>query len=230
MSGVRWQDVPVPERMGRLATDKIGRPVPWFVAWFGGEPDFRIIAPGRMAEALSGNLCWLCGQQIIGSYVGFVAGPLAAVNRASPEPPGHVNCAEYAARVCPFLTHPGARRRESALPTTKDPAGEMIRRNPGVCLVWVTRKFDVWYPRPNDGPLIRMGDPIDVFWFRMGRRAYRFEVLSALAAGLPDLRRAAMIDGPRAVAQLDGKIRVARSLIPADESPTTPPKGVENAQ
>jgi hypothetical protein len=224
VSAPRWNTVPVPPRVERLKRDKIGRPVPWFVAWIDGEPDFRIVAPGRLAEALRLGLCWICGQQISSGFGAFVVGPMCVINRTSAEPPAHVNCAEYAVRVCPFLAIPAARRRETSMPDTVPPAGVMIRRNPGVAVIWVTKRFDVWFPTADEFPLITLGDPIDVFWFAEGRRAYRGEVLESLAAGLPELRRVAMDQdqaegGTRCVEALDAQVRRARPLIPTDSQP-----------
>lgn len=42
----------VPARMRHLPLDKHDRPVPWFAAWIDGQPDFRVVAPGRTRDAL----------------------------------------------------------------------------------------------------------------------------------------------------------------------------------
>lgn len=47
----RWRGE-LPRRMAELPTDHIGRPVPWFVAWIDGKPDFRVIGPGKLQSAL----------------------------------------------------------------------------------------------------------------------------------------------------------------------------------
>lgn len=213
-TAVRWQDVPIPARLWQRPLDRHGRPVPWFVAWIGGVPDFRIIGPSKLQEALTGRLCWMCGEPM-GMFSTFVVGPMCAVNRISSEPPSHAPCAAYAARACPFLTHPAARRRETSLPEdTIEPGGVMIRRNPGVALLWVTRRYDVWFPKPAEGPIIRMGDPDAVHWYAKGRAADRTEVLNAMSLGLPELRRVAMLEGPEATAELDAQIRAALQHVP----------------
>src|SRR5438128_452198 len=78
------------------------RPVPWFVAWFEGVPDFRIIQSGRIAQAVREKLCWVCGEPL-GKYKTFVIGPMCAVNRVVSEPPSHHDRAAYSASMCPFL-------------------------------------------------------------------------------------------------------------------------------
>src|SRR5215467_3774641 len=94
---------PLPKRMLALPIDGRGYPVPWFVAWIRGEPDFRVIKPGGAEIAYHRNLCWLCGQRL-GTYKTFVIGPMCTLNRVSAEPPSHRDCAEFAAKACPFLT------------------------------------------------------------------------------------------------------------------------------
>lgn len=183
---------PVPQRMQNLARDEAGRAAPWYAAWSGGKPDYRVARAEAMAEALRFRLCWLCGQPT-GSILAFLSGPETAVTRRAAEGPAHATCAEYAVRLYPIYR--------------------------GVAVIWVTRRFDVWYPHKDAAPLLMLGDPIDVFWFRSGRRAYRLEVLNAIGLGLPELRRAAMEDGPRALAQLDAQIRAAKILIPSDDAP-----------
>lgn len=207
--------IAVPERMKRLPKDPT-RPylVPWFVAWIDDKPDFRVIREGGIEDAHRLGLCWLCGQPR-GRYGAYVIGPMCAVNRVSAEPPSHRECAIYAARVCPFLTRPTMRRRD--LPDdlgTTNPAGEMIRRNPGVALVWISRDYRPFLD-PNGGVLFDVGEPTETLWFAEGRPASRDEVLASIDSGLPILRDMAEQDGPDAVTMLDGMHRRALELVPA---------------
>lgn len=41
-----------PERMLGLPRDQRGYPVPWFVEWIDGAPDFRVTSRERMAKAV----------------------------------------------------------------------------------------------------------------------------------------------------------------------------------
>lgn len=205
--------LPVPPfRIARLPRNRVGYPVPWFVAWIDGEPDFRVIGEGRVDDAVRFSLCWLCGQRL-GANAAFVIGPMCAVNRVSAEPPAHRDCAVYAALACPFLTTPGMRRRDSNLPANAvEPDGEMIRRNPGVSLVWVSR---TWILR-TDLRLFDVGTPLETRWYTQGREATRREVLASIDSGLPLLR--AMAEQDRrpgaALAELDRQHRAALQLIP----------------
>lgn len=204
-------NIELPEAMRRLPTDKHGRPVPWFVAWIDGVPDFRVVGESKITDAVRFDLCWVCGRRR-GRFATFVIGPMCAVNRVSAEPPSHADCAAYSARACPFLTRPTMRRRETGLDEldTADPAGHMIERNPGVALLWTSR---TWRLTPDR--LFGVGEPTDVRWYAEGRAATREEVLTSIDAGLPLLREMAEKDGPRAERQLEAMHERALELVPS---------------
>ena len=212
---------PLPQRMRNLPLDHRGFPVPWFVAWVDGAPDFRVIGPGKIVEAVNGQKCWLCGQRL-GAFKTFVIGPMCAVNRISSEPPSHLDCAEFAAKACPFLTQPRMRRNEKDLPEEGvNPAGIPIKRNPGVALVWVTRSFKVEkHPRPSgEGALFRVGDPTAVHWYAEGRDATRDEVIASINSGLPLLydqceREIGPLKREAARRELHRLMEVALKLVP----------------
>lgn len=215
-----FRDIPMPARIAALPRDKHGHPVPWFVAWIDGKPDFRVIAPGRIEDALRFETCWICGQHR-GAVAAFVIGPMCAITRTAPEPPSHRDCAIYAARACPFLAHPAMRRRETGIPDGYgDPAGITIRRNPGAALVWTTR---TWHPyRVHNGLLFNVGNPIETLWYAQGRDATRAEVLASIDTGLPILTAEAEADPrpARALADLARMHTAALAHIPTDTEGT----------
>ncbi len=204
---------PTPRNIAALPRDKHGRPVPWFVWWNDGKPDFRVIAPGKIHEAVRGRLCWVCGKPA-GAYKAFTAGPMCAINRNCAEPPSHRDCAIYSATHCPFLTTPTMTRREGSLPGgAVNPAGIMIKRNPGVALVWVTRSYTL--ESDGRGLLFRFGEPTETLWYAEGRKATREEVDASIETGLPILRAEAEAEGPGAVAELEAMVAAAEQLLPA---------------
>lgn len=218
-TALRDFDVPVPERIRMLPVDHRGYPVPWFVATIDGKPDFRVIRPGGVAEAIMQKKCWICGGPT-GAFKAFVIGPMCAVNRTTAEPPSHRDCAVFAARACPFLARPHMKRREHNLPEgATEAAGMAIKRNPGVALVWVTKRFTL---RPVPGPdggmgvLISVGDPTETLWYAHGRDATRAECLESIESGLPLLREVAEEDGPRALAALQRMTDDAMQHLPAE--------------
>jgi hypothetical protein len=208
----------MPATMRALPLDQRGYPVPWFVAWIDGKPDFRVIRPGGVAQAVKDGRCWLCGRAL-GRLKAFVIGPMCAVNRVSSEPPSHPRCAAFAVRSCPFLTSPLARRneREPMPDGAQDPAGVMIARNPGVTVIWSTLRFSVFdAPSGNPGKLIDIGKPHRVSWWAHGRRATRGEALEGLRSGLPALYDLAEAAGRGAVHDLRMQISAALALLPDD--------------
>ncbi|HEY7195534.1 MAG TPA: hypothetical protein VH439_17455 [Gemmatimonadales bacterium] len=184
---------PLPLRMKKLPIDARGYPVPWFVAYIDGKPDFRIMDIKKLARVLKGDKrCWVCGEKL-GAQFAFTVGPMCAVNRISSEPPSHRECAWFSAISCPFLSRPHMRRREAGLPDDMgEAAGVMIGRNPGVALVWVTRSYTVvdTYQKDQNHWLFQMGDPVTVYCYAEGRPATKAEVRASVESGLPLLRAA----------------------------------------
>jgi hypothetical protein len=207
-----------PGRIARLPHNKAGYPVPWFVAWINDEPDFRVIRRGGIETALRDKLCWTCGVPFQRQEDrAFVIGPMCAVNRVSAEPASHLSCAAFSATRCPFLATPQMVRRERHMSSgVKHPAGEMIRRNPGVALVWVTG-YKSWgtFKDGNGGTLVNVGEPKRVLWFARGREATRAEVLESISSGLPILRDMAEQEGADALGELDRMHQRALELVPA---------------
>ncbi len=205
--------IPIPDRMKRRPISDKGFPVPWFVANVNGLPDFRVADPDKLVMAVKRKLCWLCGEPI-GVHMVFVLGPMCSVNRTSAEPPCHLECADYAVRACPFLTKPGMRRNEKDLPEeSQEPGGTMIKRNPGVTGLWITKSYKVF--RAPGGALFQIGDPERVLWFAQGRTATRAEVEASIESGMPILLKVAEDEGPGAVSALYEHVERARAYLPA---------------
>lgn len=189
--------VSLPERMRRLPVDDRGYPVPWFVAWVYGKPEFRAMDPAKFVYAIKKKACWVCGEPL-GVNLCFVAGPMCGINRTSSEPPSHLECARWSARNCPFLSNPKMVRREDETinndSTRERVAGFAITRNPGVAMLWVTREYEVFRPEQTGGYLIQMGEPDRVEWLAHGRLATRQEVQASIDSGLPNLEAMARLE------------------------------------
>jgi len=196
----------LPSRMQTLPVDARGYPVPWFVAIVNGDPDHRIADAEKWRRAVKERRCWVCGQAL-GVYLAFPIGPMCGINKTTTDPPSHFDCAVWAARNCPFLSRPHARRREDALTQDLLPnvAGNPILRNPGVTLVWVTRSYKLWGD-PAGRPLIEIGPADRWTWYCEGRPATRAEVVASVAGGFPSLLEIARQqdrDEPHAGAELE---------------------------
>jgi hypothetical protein len=217
-----FRDIPMPPRIARLPRDKHGHPVPKFVAWIDGVPDFRISDGRHFYDGLRFDACWICGLHI-GATAAFVLGPMCTITRTAPEPPSHVECADYAARACPFLATPGMRRRETGLPQDlADPAGIMLRRNPGVAVVWITKGWRSY--RDRGGWLFHVGEPVETRWYAEGRPATRAEAVASIDSGLPELRAVAAAERQpaKALAALDNQHTAALAHLPADTETSRP--------
>lgn len=189
------------DRIAKLPIAR-GFPVPWFVAWVKGEPEFRAMDGAKHAKALRKRLCFVCGEPL--DFNGtFVIGPMCAINRVSAEPPSHMECARWSARNCPFLTSRQLERREDETTAGFSGIGGMaIKRNPGVTLLWTTPKWNT-FSDGQGGILLHLGDPVSTEWFSHGRAATREEVMESVRTGLPILEEAAQQDGSEAVDQLE---------------------------
>lgn len=198
-----------------LPVDHRGFPVPWFVEWIDGAPDFRVADSRKLRVAVKESRCWICGQRL-GRMKSFVIGPMCSVNRVSSEPPSHPVCAVFAAEACPFLSRPLAKRppvddleaRFGGAPTMP---GVPLLHNPGVTLVWNTLRF-----RFQPDGLFDIGKAERTQWFREGRAASRVEIIEAFEKGLPHLLSLAEADGRDAVDELRRRLRDALKLLPKE--------------
>jgi hypothetical protein len=202
----------MPERIRTLPVSSKGYPIPFFVGYVDGEPDFRIADGDKLVRCVKEKRCWVCGEPL-GKFVAFTIGPMCSVNRISAEPPAHRECSVFSATACPFLIMPKAVRRDANFPEEGHaPGGIMLERNPGVTLVWVTTSFKVI--KSNGGVVFQLGEPTDTQWYAQGRAATQYEVMDSIKSGLPLLQDIATIDGPEAVRQLAAMTRLAMKFVP----------------
>jgi hypothetical protein len=215
----------LPRQMRELAVDKRGYPVPWFVEWINGEPEFRAMSRPKLLAAIRERRCWVCGGKLWREMV-FVIGPMCALNRISSEPPSHRECAQFSARACPFLSRPHMIRREDGLPEDvhRNAAGIMIARNPGATLLWFTYRYEVLkVPEiksagSREGLLFKLGAAFRTEWYCKGRPATRAEVLESIDSGLPLLHEAneKEIDPEAGRAEIARVYAEAMRLLPRD--------------
>lgn len=207
-----WLEKPT-ARIAKLAIHR-GFPVPFFVDYIKGVPEFRAMARHKYVKCVQKRLCWVCGEPLDFNAT-FVIGPMCAINRVSSEPPSHLECARYSAKNCPFLNSRQMERREDE--TTegmKSMGGVGIKRNPGVTLLWTTPTWNL-FSDGQGGVLIRVGDPIATEWWSHARLATRQEVVDSVAAGLPALSEPARQEGPAAILHLLELMAEAEKLYPS---------------
>lgn len=214
------RDIPLPPRMSRRPISNKGFPVPFFVTARDkdGNWDFRFVNPRTTEYCHNKRLCWLCGEPLerFRPFC-FTIGPMCSINRVSSEPPAHIDCAAYAVKACPFLARPAMRRNDADLTEAQkgamiaDAPGIAVAHNPGVILMWITKKYRI--ERDGGGYLFFIGEPSELRWFKEGRTATRPEIDAAIAKGLPYLRAAAAAED--ALPDLERQIARALPLLPA---------------
>ena len=74
------RDITTPRRMRRLPVSPRGFPVPWFVAWLGGVPDFRCIGLGKLVKAIHQALL-LAVRRATRLLATYAIGPMCIVKR-----------------------------------------------------------------------------------------------------------------------------------------------------
>jgi hypothetical protein len=214
----------MPARMKRLWKDERGYPVPRFVQWIrdpeaekagkpGAYPDFRYADFEFRARAFRSGLCWLCGERL-GRHRVFVVGPMCVITRTTMEPPCHRDCAEFAAKACPFLVRPRQKRNAKGLDLEASAPGIAITRNPGCVCLYETSLYQA-FDDGAGGWLIRLDDPTRVDWWAEGRKARRAEIEASIDSGYPLLETEAWKDGPGAVDELARLAAAALKLLPA---------------
>lgn len=186
--------------IAKLPIDERGYPVPYFVQWISsdndgtpmpvasgvGKPDFRVMNVLSWNACMKEGRCWICGDVINDRTRTFVIGPMCSINRTTAEPGSHEDCATWAVKACPFLANPEMRRNEHNSPgNLKNTPGIAIAQNPGVSVLWTSGAWKL-FKTPN-GPLIHVGEPKKVEWWKRSRIATRAEVEEAIKIGFPRL-------------------------------------------
>lgn len=178
---------PLPERVARLPVSEKGYPIPFFVAYPDGKPDFRVIDPKKVMRCIMEGRCWVCGETL-GAYKAFVGGPLMLVNNFSGEPPSHRDCGEFSATACPHLVLPHASRREANMPEGAEFLDGHLATRPPATLLYITKSYLV--QRLENGYGYRMQPPTEVIWYKDGKLANNAEATQALKDAVNNLRAA----------------------------------------
>lgn len=173
-----FRGVTIPGKMMTLRRLPSGMPVPKFATWKDGVPDLAVMNPEYFRRALTGRLCWICGNKL-GRFAAFVGGPKSAASGHYTEAPCHKECAEFAAQVCPYIvTGKNMRRAVSAevcemLETGGDP------NNPEVFGITIS---DDWsFDRST--MLFSLRNVVEILWWKHGRPASKDEACRAAVLG-----------------------------------------------
>lgn len=169
----------LPDHMRALPVDARGYPIPWFVKWIDGKPDFRVLDDEKFKKSVRFNLCHVCGNKL-GRHRSFIGGPMATLQRISGEPPMHLDCALFAVKACPFMLMPRSKRRTANLPdelTGITPPGiEIVDENPGISCIWTCSLYTI----NRDRGVFEFRSLVSEHWFTEGREATQDEITAAL--------------------------------------------------
>lgn len=170
---------PLPDRMKALPLDHRGYPVPFFVKWNNGVPDFRLLDEEKFIRCLKFEVCSICGDKL-GIHRTFAGGPMNAIQQISGEPPMHHDCALFAVKSCPFLLHPLAKRRDSNLPENIREIGEagdvFYEGNPGITSLWTCTAYHL----SASNRVFHFDNVKRLEWFTQGRPATMEEITKGL--------------------------------------------------
>jgi hypothetical protein len=128
--------VKVPKRMRTLPRDARNYPIP-FIVFIDktGQPQFTINDSALVKECIRKKLCSICGKRLNGNYW-FVGGSRCFLHARGSflDPPLHLECAEFALRVCPFLaaSHYYKRIDDAKLAPDAIPDGMALYREVGM--------------------------------------------------------------------------------------------------
>ncbi len=105
----------IPAFLSHLKVNDKGYPIPYFVGYVDGKPDFRLLDAKKQVACTNRSLCAICGKKLFKGAYYFICGPMGYTNKISTDPAMHRNCAEYSLNVCPHLHIQKTHRRESGL-------------------------------------------------------------------------------------------------------------------
>lgn len=157
----RRLDTPLPMRMRTLERDLRGYPIPFIVLRdTSGQPQFTINDVRRTQQCRSKRLCAICGKRF-DDGMWFVGGSRCFLHPhgAFLDPPAHLECAEYALQVCPFLAMPRYSKRiddGKLAPGTMPDGMRLVRTDhmppnqPAQFGLGFTREYTVQHPRPGE--------------------------------------------------------------------------------
>jgi hypothetical protein len=102
MSATAPARLPIPDFLTHLPVYN-GLPVPFTQAVIEGVPDFRAMDFEKILLCVEQRLCAICGHRL-GEYCYFIGGPESRKNHLFTDPATHLKCADFATRICPFVS------------------------------------------------------------------------------------------------------------------------------
>lgn len=151
---IKHLSIEVPQNMQSLTLTDNGYLKPWFVK----DNDFRVVDGKKARMAIEKKACWICGKPFDIALYALVASPVSAIVLMTREPPCHIECAEYAMQVCPFILYPKSKRRVAGLSEKET-------------LEHLNKNLDVKYDAENPGEYYLL--LVDDFYFESDSKSIR---------------------------------------------------------
>jgi hypothetical protein len=103
----------IPKELQHLKIDGRGYPIPYFVPYVDGKPNFRFTSHIKIWKCVEENLCGICGKKLYKDYSYIITGVIGMGNRVSSDAAMHRVCAEFALVSCPHMFYEKAERKEN---------------------------------------------------------------------------------------------------------------------
>jgi len=103
----------IPKELQHLKVDERGYPIPFFVPYHEGKPNFRFTDMAKIIECVEHNKCGVCGKKLYKDYSYIITGKVGMGNRVSSDAAMHRACAEFALISCPHMYYEKAERKEN---------------------------------------------------------------------------------------------------------------------
>lgn len=167
-----WRAVPIPGRLARRPRDRRGYPIPAMVLIKeDGTPDFRVTDVEKWVRACNERTCALCGEQL-GRHLAFVGGPRVYENRLFTDLPMHLECAEYALQVCPYIAVPNFKYASTLADVGEGVslrvAAEVEVARPDRFMLGITRSYQV-VKLPGGSYAVRAAPWEQIAWWQDGK-------------------------------------------------------------
>lgn len=116
-----------------MRVDERGYPIPFFVAYVDGKPNFRYQDARKRDICLAQRKCAICGKKLRKDFSYVITGPLGLQNKIVSDAPMHRVCAEFSLAACPHMYYEKAERKESG----GDP--HVLRNKPNLFLIKIDK-------------------------------------------------------------------------------------------
>ena len=101
----------VPKLMQDLQIDERGYPIPYFVPFVNGKPNFKYQDAKKKEICRKYMKCHICGNRLFDKSFWFICGPLGYLNHVSSDEAMHEDCARFSMKYCPHLVNLKAERK-----------------------------------------------------------------------------------------------------------------------